>query len=93
MSIDRFGLSYTPFMMENKMIYHRIRDLREDKDLTQSDMAKYLHISQRAYSRYETGERAIPIETLSLLADYHHTSVDYLINRTDIKKPYPRNEK
>ena len=71
------------------MVYKRIRDLREDKDLTQTDMAKYLNISQRAYSRYENGERSIPIETLSLLADFHGTSIDYLVNRTDFKKPYP----
>lgn len=71
------------------MIYERIRNLREDKDLTQTDIANYLHISQRTYSRYENDERAIPIEILSKLADFHHTSVDYLINRTNIKKPYP----
>lgn len=71
------------------MKYERIRNLREDKDLTQTDIAKYLHTSQRTYSRYENDERAIPIEILSLLADYHHTSTDYLIERTDIKEPYP----
>lgn len=71
------------------MLYRRIRDLREDKDLTQTDIAKYLHVSQRTYSRYENAERSIPTEILSQLADYHNTSVDYLINRTDIKKPYP----
>lgn len=71
------------------MIYQRIRSLREDKDLTQTDIANYLHISQRTYSRYENDERAIPIEILSSLADYHHTSVDYLIGRTDNPIPYP----
>lgn len=71
------------------MLYERIRNLREDKDLTQTDIANYLHISQRTYSRYENDERAIPIEILSKLADFHHTSVDYLINRTNTKKPYP----
>ena len=71
------------------MVYERIRNLREDKDLTQNDIAKYLNISQRTYSRYENDERAIPIEILSKLADFHHTSVDYLINRTNIKTPYP----
>lgn len=68
------------------MKYERIRNLREDKDLTQTDIAEYLHISQRTYSRYENDERAIPIEILSLLADYHYTSTDYLIGRTNIKK-------
>ena len=66
----------------------RIRDLREDKDMTQTQIASLLHISQRTYSRYENDERAIPIEILSQLADIHNTSVDYLINRTNINKPY-----
>ncbi len=70
------------------MVYKRIRDLREDNDLTQANIADYLSISQRAYSRYETGERGIPVEVLSALADYYDTSVDYLINRTNIKRPY-----
>lgn len=70
------------------VIYKRIRNLREDKDLTQTDIAEYLHISQRTYSRYENDERAIPIEILSKLADFHGTSVDYLIDRTNEKKPY-----
>lgn len=70
------------------MRYERIRNLREDKDLTQTDIASFLHISQRTYSRYENDERSIPIEILSMLADYHQTSVDYLIGRTDDKKPY-----
>lgn len=71
------------------MKYSRIRDLREDKDLTQTDLAEYLHITQRSYSRYENGERAIPIEVLAKLASFHNTSVDYLINRTNHKPPYP----
>ncbi len=70
------------------MLYERIRNLREDKDLTQTDVANYLHISQRTYSRYENDERAIPIEILSMLADFHNTSVDYLIGRTDVITPY-----
>lgn len=67
------------------IIYKRIRDLREDKDLTQTDIAKYLHVSQCAYSHYENGERAIPIDILSQLADFYHTSIDYLIGRTNKK--------
>lgn len=70
------------------MVYERIRNLREDKDLTQTEMANYLHLSQRAYSYYETGEHAIPVEILSMLADFHHTSIDYLVGRTNCKKPY-----
>lgn len=72
------------------MIYKRIRDLREDLDLSQTELATVLHISQRTYSRYENDERAIPIEIMSQLADYHNTSIDYLVGRTDEKKPYPR---
>lgn len=71
--------------MVREMIYPRIRNLREDRDLTQNDIAKKLNVTQRAYSRYENGERAIPIEVLCTLADYYGTSVDYLIGRTDIK--------
>lgn len=70
------------------MLYPRIRNLREDMDLTQSELASYLNISQRTYSRYENNERAIPVETLSKLATFYNTSVDYLIGRTDIKSPY-----
>lgn len=70
------------------MLYPRIRNLREDMDLTQSELASYLNISQRTYSRYENNERAIPIEALSKLATFYQTSVDYLIERTDIKTPY-----
>lgn len=75
------------------MKYERIRNLREDKDLTQTDIARILNVSQRTYSRYENDERAIPIEVLSLLADFHNTSVDYLINRTDMIQAYPKSAK
>lgn len=75
------------------MIYERIRNLREDLDMTQTEIATMLNITQRTYSRYENDERAIPIEILSRLADFHKTSVDYLIGRTDVKKPYPKIKK
>ena len=65
------------------MVYLRIRDLREDKDLTQTEMAKHLKIAQRTYSHYENGERAIPLEIICKIADFHETSVDYLLNRTN----------
>ena len=70
--------------------YKRLRDLREDHDLTQATIAKYLNISQRTYSRYENAERMIPPEILSALADFYNTSVDYLINRTNTKDAYPK---
>lgn len=65
------------------MIYRRIRDLREDKDLTQTDMGRILHCSQRIYSNYERGDVDIPTEILIKLADFHNVSVDYLLNRTN----------
>lgn len=64
------------------MIYKRIKDLREDNDLTQEVISKYLNISQRTYSYYETGGRDIPVEILVKLADYYNTTIDYLVNRT-----------
>ena len=63
----------------------RIRDLREDMDLKQSDLAKALNISQRAYSHYENGTRKIPLDILVALADYYNCSVDYLLGRTKKK--------
>lgn len=65
------------------MIYQRIRDLREDKDMTQSAISQILHCSQRIYSNYERGDVDIPTDILIQLADFHKVSVDYLLNRTD----------
>lgn len=70
--------------------YRRIRDLRMDRDLTQSDIAQYLSIKQNTYSRYETDERSMPLEVMDKLADYYGTSIDYLVGRTDEKTPYPK---
>ena len=64
-------------------LYRRIRDLREDKDLTQTQMGVVLSCSQRVYSNYERGDIDIPTATLVKLADYHGVSVDYLLGRTD----------
>jgi transcriptional regulator with XRE-family HTH domain len=66
--------------------YKRIRDLREDKDLTQAQMGKILSCSQRVYSNYERGDIDIPTSTLVKIADFHKVSVDYLLNRTDDPK-------
>ena len=71
----------------------RIRDLREDNDLTQRDIARILRCTQVCYSRYETGEREIPLRALVLLAEYYGTSVDYLLDLTDDPRPYPRKRK
>ena len=68
----------------------RIRDLREDSDLSQKEIAKFLHVSQATYSRYENGELEISIPTLTALADFYHTSVDYLLGRKNCRDPHPR---
>ena len=65
--------------------YQRIRDLREDMDLTQTQISEQLNISQRAYSHFETGTRSIPTEILIKLADIFEVSLDYLVGRTDKK--------
>ena len=67
----------------------RLRDLREDHDLTQAALAAYLHIKQNTYSQYENGQRQTPIAVLVALATYYSTSVDYLLGLTDERKPYP----
>ena len=71
-------------------MYQRIRDLREDRDLPQKELAAYLNCSQVSYSYYEIGKRTIPPEVLIALAAYHGVSVDYLLGLTDKREPYPR---
>ena len=66
-------------------MYRRIRDMREDHDLTQKQVAQMLGMSQTGYSKYETGENDIPTAVLIKLADYYQTSTDYLLGRTDKK--------
>lgn len=66
-------------------MYQRIRDLREDRDLTQKQVAQMLGMSQTGYSKYETGENDIPTTVLIKLADFYQTSTDYLLGRTDKK--------
>ena len=69
-------------------MYKRIRELREDSDLLQKDLADYLCCSQVCYSRYELGMRDIPTETLISLAKYYNISVDYILGLTDEKRSY-----
>lgn len=71
----------------------RIRDIREDSDLKQKQLAELLMCDQSLYSKYERGERALPLEYADRLADYFGTSVDYLLGRTDEKTPYPRSKR
>lgn len=71
-------------------MYPRLRDLREDADLSQEGLAKLINMSQSGYSKYETGENDIPTRILIALAQFHNTSVDYLLGLTNEKTPYPR---
>ena len=70
------------------MVFQRLKDLREDNDLLQKDIALHLNIKQNTYSQYETGALNIPIEILIKLANYYNTSVDYLMDRTNTSIPY-----
>ena len=71
-------------------MHQRIRDLREDNDMKQKEVASYLMCDQSLYSKYERGERPLPLECAVKLADLYKVSVDYLVCRTNIKTPYPK---
>ena len=73
-------------------MYRRLRELREDHDLTQAQISKYLNMSQTGYSKYETGENDVPTKILIELAKYYKTSIDYLLELTDNSEPYERNK-
>ena len=70
--------------------YPRIRNLREDADLTQTQVGQAINVPQRTYAYYESGQRMIPPHVLCALADFYQTSVDYLLGRTDAAAPYPQ---
>lgn len=72
------------------MLNTRLKDLREDKDLKQEDIAKLLNVKQQAYSNYETNKRNIPIDLAIYLARFYNTSLDYIFGLTNTKSPYPR---
>ena len=72
------------------MYQNRLRDLREDRDLKQKDLADLLKIHQTTYSDYELGRLNIPIPVLHTLADFYNVSIDYLLGRTNEKQPYPK---
>ena len=72
------------------IMYENLRALREDKDLSQKDVAEYLNVHQTTYSDYERGNLNIPVNALIQLAAYYQTSIDYLLGITDERKPYPR---
>ena len=69
---------------------NRLRELREDNDLVQREIAKELGMSQRSYSYYETSASLLTEDILQRLADYYNTSIDYILYRTDVRKPYPK---
>lgn len=75
-----------PYYSRGEGMYQRIRDLREDADLTQTKVAAYLGMSQTGYSKYETGENDIPTQVLIKLSQFYHVSVDYLLGLTDRRK-------
>ena len=70
-------------------MYQRLRNLREDRDLNQTAVARVLHVSQTTYSRYENGGLDIPSAALIALAQFYGTSTDYLLGLTDVPEPYP----
>ena len=71
----------------------RLRELREDNDLTQVECAKLAYISKNSYIRYENGERVPPLDTVKIFAEYYRTSIDYITELTDEIKPYPRKKR
>lgn len=75
------------------MYIKRLRDLREDHDLHQKDVACAINVTRRAYSFYETGKRQLPLEVLVSLAKFYNTSTDYILGITDVKEEYPQKKK
>lgn len=75
------------------MYLQRIKDLREDRDLTQTDVAKILHITQQQYSLYESGKREMPLEYIITLSNIYNVSLDYIVGRTNIKNYKEQNKK
>ena len=69
---------------------NRLKELREDNDIYQKDIAKYLNVDQSNYSKYELEKINIPVTILKKLADYYNTSIDYILYRTDERKPYQK---
>ncbi len=82
LSIVQNGITYNIYEVR-AMIYRRIRDLREDRDWTQADVANKLNMTQTGYSKYERGERDVPTEILIQLADLYGVSIDYLLGQTN----------
>ena len=77
-------------MRYEMMKYENIRNLRIDGGHTQKEIAEYLNVKQNTYSQYEIGVLNYPLDVVVKLADFYGVSVDYLLGRTDVKKPYPK---
>ena len=75
-----------------KLNIDRLKEIRQDRDLQQVDIAKVLKTSQVQYSRYERGIRVMPIDKIAMLAKFYDVSIDYLLGLTDIRKPYPKSK-
>lgn len=78
------------YMRTEILKYGRIRDIRNDRGLTQEQIAKILHVSQNTYSQYEIGTTRFPLDVVVKLAEYYNVSMDYLVGLTDEPTPYPR---
>lgn len=91
MSITYFKLFYNN-IKEVIFMYERIRNLREDRDLTQKQIGQLLNMSQTGYNQYEIGKNDIPTKVLQQLADFYNTSTDYILGRTNETKPYPKSK-
>ena len=81
---------YTEVIIMKLQLQLRLRDLREDNDMTQAAMANMLKCPQQTYSRYESHTTEIPLESLITLAEFYNTSIDYLLGITNVKEPYKR---
>lgn len=86
MSINRFGITYNIF---GDIMRLRIKELREDNDIPQKEIARLLNCSQVCYSRYEIGQREIPLKSLCILAEFYNTSLDFLVGLTNNPEKYP----
>lgn len=88
-NIDATQIVYTILFAVMLMNYPRIRDLREEAELTQEAVGRAINVPQRTYAYYESGKRMIPPQVLRELALFYHTSADYIVGLTDERKPYP----
>ena len=84
--------NHKPFIDRVSFYAKRIRDLREDSDMTQNEIAKILHVGQRTYSDYELGNTRIPIDSLIMLAEFYDVDMNYICGLDDQRRPFPRSK-